>query len=115
MHRTHKKHWTSKNIVRKNIGRGHYSIIHLVFFWILFILLKIENNKKNNFQLLFTLTKYCSFALMHSSCPMNSARGTGKEKNADVKCVKHKSKLSLIVCLDVAYFTEIENLLLKVL
>ena len=29
---------------------------------------------------MFTLTKHCSFALMHCSCPMNSARGAGQKK-----------------------------------
>ena len=51
------------------------------------MLLKTENNKKNNFRLLFTLTKYCSFALMHCSCPMNSARGTSQKKKVqNEKC-----------------------------
>ena len=75
--------------------------------WIPLILLKAENNKNNNFRLLFTLTKYCSFALMHYSCPMNSARGVGqkkkKKKNADEKCVKHQSKLLLRVVFTLFY------------
>ena len=48
---------------------------------------------------MFTLTKYCSFALMHCSCPMNSARVTGKkirEKNTDVKRMKRQSKKLLV-------------------
>ena len=42
-----------------------------------------ENNKKIISELLFTTEStvhYCSFVLMHCSCPINSARGVGKKK-----------------------------------
>ena len=48
--------------------------------WIPLILLKTENNKKNNFRLLFTLTKHCSFVYLYYSCLMNNVRGAGKKK-----------------------------------
>ena len=53
--------------------------------WILLILLKTENNKNINFRLLFTLTKHCSFTLIHCLWDMNSARGASKNKKKKCK------------------------------
>ena len=44
-------------------------------------MLKIENNKKNNFLLLLL---YCSFTYLHCSC-MNSARGVEQKKKKEKK------------------------------
>ena len=51
--------------------------IYLGCVWILLILLKTKNNKKNIFQLLF-INKNTMH--MHCSCPTNSAIGAGKKK-----------------------------------
>ena len=43
----------------------------------------VENNKKIISGLLFiaeNAVQQCTFALMHCSCPMNSARGAGQKK-----------------------------------
>ena len=52
----------------------------LTYVWIPLILLKTENNKNNNFWLLFKHIKHCSFILIHCSYPMNSARDAVKKK-----------------------------------
>ena len=68
-------------------------------------MLKTENNKKKKISVIIHFLNYCSFALMHYSCPMNSARGANHQKKK-VKCrmqnvdVDMESKCSLKQCLD---------------
>ena len=51
--------------------------------------MKTEKNKKNNFWLLLTLKKHCSFAYLQYSCPMNSAPGVGPQKKKNSCNAKH--------------------------
>ena len=68
--------------------------------WVPLILLKTENLllkiiKKIIYELLFTaknIVQHCSFALMHCSCSMNSARGISPKKEKKTKKKKRQNE-----------------------